>query len=383
MRLSALSFLLAASLTAAELPVLPLSVELGPEQVIAPGVPWPYLARTAQGSLVLFGHVGWPKGGQYPIHYLSRSFDGGKSWQEWKHSAQQGRGPVTEGSSVQLRDGTFLFFDVHAENKGNQKFVANYWSSRDGMKTIEGPFPFTVDVPLAVGSGVDDRGVPINRIYFRRSVIELPSGDLLASVYGWFAEDKFPVEYLAGMKKVRSYVVVSKDKGKTWQYVSTIASQPWGQEGLGEPVIERLSHGPAKGRLVCILRSGRENPMYQTESDDDGKTWSPVRKVEWSYSRFGRVRELVGTDPDLIEMSDGTLVLAYGHKPDYLDDGNFLAFSLDQGRTWSQVVRLSSPRSMAYTGLRETAPGELYLVYTNANGDTYDIVGRVVKVKRK
>lgn len=113
-------FAVALCALAVEPPYKPVIVDMGPESVVAPGVPWPYLALTTQGNYVLFGHIGWPKGGQYPIHYLSRSFDRGKTWQEWKHSPQQGRGPITEGSSVQLRNGKFLFFDVHAEHKGEQ-----------------------------------------------------------------------------------------------------------------------------------------------------------------------------------------------------------------------------------------------------------------------
>jgi hypothetical protein len=77
-------------------------------------------------------------------------------------------------------------------------------------------------------------------------------------------------------------------------------------------------------------------------------------------------RDLVGTDPDIIEMSDGTLAMSYGHKPDYEDHGNFSAFSVDQGRTWTQETRLSSSVTMAYTGLREVAPGELFVVYTTS-----------------
>lgn len=94
------------------------------------------------------------------------------------------------------------------------------------------------------------------------------------------------------------------------------------------PPLSELERGPAKGRLICVMRTGRENPMYQAESDDDGKTWTPPRRLQWTYSNFGRSRDMVGTDPDIIELTDGTLVLAYGHKPDYQDDGKFLTFSL-------------------------------------------------------
>jgi hypothetical protein len=78
--------------------------------------------------------------------------------------------------------------------------------------------------------------------------------------------------------------------------------------------------------------------------------------------------------------------MSFGHKPDYRDDGNFLAFSLDQGQSWTQVTRISSAPSMAYTGVREVAPGELFVVYSakvqgESGTDTYDTLGRSLLVR--
>jgi hypothetical protein len=135
---------------------------------------------------------------------------------------------------------------------------------------------------------------------------------------------------------------------------------------------------------------GREHAIFQNESDDEGRTWSKPRALTWTYSRFGRQREIVGVDPDLIEMNDGTLVMAYGHKPDYMDHGNFLAFSLDQGATWTAETRLNATMTRAYVGVRETSPGVLYVVYStttepqasNYGTATFDTVGRSVSVRR-
>jgi hypothetical protein len=239
-------------------------------------------------------------------------------------------------------------------------------------------------------SGKDDRGEPVSRMYVRRSMLELESGDLLACAYGRFESDKAPVEYLGVMSKMRSLLLRSSDRGATWKYISTIASEPVEQEGAGEPVLVRLSRGPLKGRLICLLRTGRENPIYQCESDDEGRTWTRAYPLSWQYSRYGRRREIAGTDPDIIEMADGTLVMSFGHKPDYEDHGNFLAFSLDQGQSWTEVTRLSSTLTMAYTGVREVKPGELYVVYSVSDtidslayrNATFSTVGRSVSVSR-
>jgi len=189
---------------------------------------------------------------------------------------------------------------------------------------------------------------------------------------------------------MRSFLLRSKDQGRTWTYVTTIASDPVEQEGFGEPVMAQLQRGPHAGRLICLMRTGRETPVYQCESDDEGKTWTKAYPLQWTYSRFGRSRPIVGTDPDLIEMQDGTLVMAFGHKPDYQEHGNYLAFSLDHGHSWTQVIPLSGTVTRAYCGVREVAPGELFVVYTTSDAKTaqdyskarFNTMGRSVWVSR-
>ena len=59
----------------------PLQVELGPEQIIAPGAGWPYLFQSREGTTVVLGHVKWVPKSPYPIHFTVRSFDGRKTWE--------------------------------------------------------------------------------------------------------------------------------------------------------------------------------------------------------------------------------------------------------------------------------------------------------------
>jgi hypothetical protein len=56
-------------------------------------------------------------------------------------------------------------------------------------------------------------------------------------------------------------------------------------------------------------------------------------------------------DPDLIELRNGLLVAAFGVRvpqrlcwkyPEHFWDGNYLAFSHDRGKTWSNVLRMTS-----------------------------------------
>lgn len=370
----------------------PVYAQLGPEQLILRGGGWPYLFHSREGTTVAFGHRHWVPGKPEPVVFTTRSFDQLQTWQEWQPGPEHGAGPVTEGSAVQLDDGRILIFDVYAYHAGNHVFHGKRWVSRDGWKTVSESEPTRVTVPgVKVDRAVDDRGDAVSRLYIRRSVIVLPGGDLLATGYGQFEGEEAPVEYRPAMKQHRSYLIRSRDEGRTWNFAGTIAMPPIGQEGPGEPVLVRLRHGPQVGRLICQLRVGREHAIYQTESDDEGVSWTKPHALRWTYSRFGRQRDLTGVDPDLIEMSDGTLVMGYGHKPDFMDNGNFLAFSRDHGATWESETRLNSTMTVGYVGVREISPGNLFVVYTRSDEPDafkyaearFDTVGRTVVVRRK
>ena len=194
-----------------------------------------------------------------------------------------------------------------------------------------------LSVPRYEETGRSDQVKPFLAVPWHRSVLEMPDGSLLAAIYGRFEEDRTPSEYAPSMFRFRSFTVISHDRGKNWSFLSTIASAPVEQEGFDEPVMVRLTHGEHQGRLVCLMRTGRVSPIYQSESDNDGKNWTPAHPLRWMYSKLGHWRDVVGTDPDLVEMQDGALAVSFGHKPDFEDDGNFIAFSTNQGETWTQA----------------------------------------------
>ena len=81
----------------------------------------------------------------------------------------------------------------------------------------------------------------------------------------------------------RTFLVASRDKGKTWEYLATVAYDPTiGTEGYCEPVIRRLPNGD----LLAMLRTGgnnrpfwQDNPLCQTTSTDGGKTWPPPHRT--------------------------------------------------------------------------------------------------------
>jgi hypothetical protein len=135
-------------------------------------------------------------------------------------------------------------------------------------------------------------------------------------------------------------------------------------------VLVRLTKGSHAGRLIALLRTGSNktfahNPIYQTESDDEGMTWSVPHPLGFE-----------NVDPDLIEMKNGVLVASCGWRtmesrvnltsePKRIGagHGNYLAFSHDGGESWTDVTQVTDTPSSCYTTVREIEPGKLLLVY--------------------
>lgn len=264
----------------------PLEIRVGPQTVVLEDAIFPYMTTTREGTIIVVGTVLRPNpesytGPNYPrdIPRTVRSIDGGKTWELWSPTKEQGDGPIISGCTLQLRSGRILIYDYYSRHIGDGRFQGQVWHSDDQWQTVT-PSPYIAHVPRAKPNLGDDRGdtVPTG-ILWHRTILEMPSGDLLAGIYGVFKEANTPSQYRPSMKQFRALLLRSTDVGKNWAYVSTIAARAMGQEGFNEPVIVRLSQGRHKGRLVCLMRTGRENPLSQAHSDDEGATWSQARPM--------------------------------------------------------------------------------------------------------
>ncbi len=85
-------------------------------------------------------------------------------------------------------------------------------------------------------------------------------------------------------------------------------------------------------------------------SRDEGRTWSPPQRTG-----------LDGCFPSLAVLSDGQLALSYGRP------GAMLAFSADNGRTWTDATCVDATPYSGYTDVVEIEPG-LLLVGFGAAG---------------
>lgn len=325
-----------------------------------------------------------------------------------------------EGGAVQLRDGTILALDTYVMpgTKAGEG-VGQLYTSADDWRSLGGPADVTFDLPgVAFDGSTDDGGRPYTAQRLHRRILELPNGDLLATLYGRKKEDTTPCTYRPTMMRTRVMVARSTDRGRHWALVSDLSVAPTvGTEGLGEPVLCRVSRGPDAGRLICLMRTGRN--LYEAASDDGGKTWTPARprvfagldvnRTELWADMFRDVKDFQGkpldehnldelrgavVDPDLIELRGGLLVAAFGVRvpqklcwrhPEHPWNGNYLAFSLDHGKTWPNVVRMTSGvLTTHYMAVEETpADNTLFVAYDLGGwtpGMRRDVYGRTVQV---
>ena len=116
-------------------------------------------------------------------------------------------------------------------------------------------------------------------------ILELPGGELLAPVYGVFAEDS---EHSAS-------VVRSTDGGLTWPKTNEVVIGRKRGTYYLEPVLTLLP----SGQITALLRT--EQAAQLVRSDDGGRTWSEPEVLDiWAQSA------------DTVTLSDGSVLLAYG-----------------------------------------------------------------------
>jgi len=393
-----------------------------PGLVIAGGLQ-PSMVATRTGALIVQSQVPVKPFPSQRIAYHSAmttvvSRDAGTTWTELPLKPGE-NGLCLEGGGIQLREGSLLALDTFVTPGPRPGTGAGQlYFSTDDWRTLQGPVDITFDLPgVNFHGSTDDGGTPHPAIRLHRRILELPNGDLLTTVYGWFAGDNEPAGYMRTMHKTRVVLVRSTNRGRHWTLVSTVASdRTVGTEGFCEAVIARISHGPRAGRLICQMRTGRE--QREAISDDEGRTWSPaqprvyadldVYRTEKWVEQFRDVKdkhgrliadnptEIIGAvvDPDLLELRSGVLVAAFGVRVpprscwprcEHPWNGNYLAVSLDHGAAWSHVVRLTSGILTTHYMAIEELPGEnrLYVAYDLgdwSSGLGRDTYGRTLQI---
>jgi hypothetical protein len=325
------------------------------------------------------------------------SRDGGHEWKEFPLK-EGDNGVNMEGGIIQLKDGTILVLDTYATPADKPDAgMGQLYTSTDEYRTLQGPFDITFNIPNVIcHAGSVEGGRPHAAMRLHRRMLELPNGDLITTMYGHMYGDTASADYVPTMKKSRVMLFRSKNKGRHWDYVSTVAADGTvGTEGFNESVIARISKGEHAGRLICFMRTGYA--LYEAKSDDDGKTWTKAQPRQFANIDVYKTSEWAGlfkdvmrngksitedkkllygsvVDPDLLELRNGILIAAFGVRiparyswrvSTHPWNGNYLAFSLDGGDTWSEVVRMTSGIPTTHYMAIEQMPNknEFFVVY--------------------
>jgi hypothetical protein len=196
---------------------------------------------------------------------------------------------------------------------------------------------------------------------FRGNMIKGRDGAILFSVYT-SAEPK-------GFGHMRALLIRSRDGGTRWEFVSDIAGSENGEAHFDETSLLRT----ASGRLVAFLRGGGEDKNIHTAvSDDDGLTWSPVR-------RHG----VYGYPQSALRLASGRVWLTYGVRRDPAGVcGKLLDAECTNIDTAPEVrVRHSSTGACGYPMSVQLEHGTILTVYyvTLEHGQPAHIAGSMLR----
>jgi hypothetical protein len=239
-------------------------------------------------------------------------------WMPWPEGAGTRAPGLYERASypwARCNDGAY----VHRSRDGGLTWVA-------GERIDTGPYPGA---------------------YTMRSAVELDDGTLL------FAVTDIP-------EWRRIYLLHSIDGGHTWSVGPLVASAPDRQ--FSEPCILREG-----SRLIVLIREERTGFIHQSDSWDDGVTWTPPYATP-----------MWGCPPHLLALGDGRVLCSYGHRrPPYGVRG---CISEDGGETWNvsaeMVLRDDLPTvNVGYPSSILVRPGGVFTAYYAEDDSVTGIYG--------
>lgn len=150
----------------------------------------------------------------------------------------------------------------------------------------------------------------------------------------------------------------TRDKGRTWEWVSWLGDEPEGFTIMPATV-------QTENHLCCIVRRHEALRTWLAgyRSNDRGATWQ--MQTEDLIGDTGRN----GNPPALVRLTDGRLCLAYGIRSRNPDNPSRICvrFSADGGDTWSaeRVLRGDDGANwdMGYPRIMQRPDGALIVVY--------------------
>lgn len=256
---------------------------------------FPKTLKLPSGELIAVIRSGAPHIGVGGRLDLIRSTDGGRTWSKpnrLPRSSDDDRGAAIGQAS----DGTLLcmyrIYDAYDKNGKRKKGDINQYTMLTRSPDCGRTWTKPIEVKLPPHSFV----APFQRM------VCLDDGTILMPAYS----------------ARQAFVVRSRDNGRTWGDVSTIA------EDFNECALLALPDG----RLLAAMRN-RKSGLWTTFSADNGHTWSGPK----------RITEGRRYPADLLMLPSGHVLVVYGRRhPPY---GLECKLSKDRGTTWGKPLLLA------------------------------------------
>jgi len=268
---------------------------------------WPNLTVLRDGAVVatIFNQ---PSHGSVPGDVdCWASVDGGKTWEK------RGTPAVHEPDTNRMNVAAGL------AGNGDLVVIASGWSNRYPPDR-KGP-AMRADIldPWVCRSSdgartwaVDKQGFPAKGPRGGRCI---PFGDILAGQDGKL---RVAIYEVLNLRDDRVYVYSSPDDGRTWQQPAALDPA----HRRNETALLHLGGGK-------WLAAARISELQLYRSEDDAKTWQPCGPVTTASQHPGH----------LVRLNDGRLLLSYGNRT--ASRGVDVRFSRDEGRTWSESLRVA------------------------------------------
>jgi hypothetical protein len=236
------------------------------------------------------------------FNYLSRSRDGGLTWEEPKVIGDAGL------SHLLLDDGSAMVLPYYLRQRTPEAIGAPCnLLAPDGHLSMRATGVTVTGWPRPLGTFGSD--LPTVGFVFNGQVVRGLAGEYLTTLYGYFKDEK---RY--------SLVLAESPDGFAWRVRTVLAGSNCplpGQEGPCESALCRL----ADGRLMCVFRLASFTPYGQSWSSDDGRTWTPAVAMK-----------AASVEPSLAVLPSGIVALSGGRS------GIFVWLNADgSGRDWQAV----------------------------------------------
>ncbi|MDQ7949507.1 MAG: sialidase family protein [Pedobacter sp.] len=288
--------------------------------------------------------------------FMLRSRDHGKTWGEKQWIGAIKDLDEREGCGIQLKDGTIMVAIFY-----NGKYLPNgdYFLWKPKEKLIEPTDHPSMGTYIITSKDNGKTWSKPNHIDIKGMPVtglEGPTDAPIEMPDGSILMAEIGYSLHGDSRSTGAIMMRSTDQGKTWKYLSTIADDPGGKlGGFMEPGLVRTK----TGRIVVGLRNHAEdNAIWMTYSDDNGKTWIPKYKTE-----------MIGHPVDLIQLKDGRLMASYGIRQVHAKPGGIrVCFSSDNGKTWDIKTEIQLRNDfinvdVGYPESLEMADGHILTVY--------------------